>query len=136
MLLVDTNIFLEVLLSGSRKDECKRLLGLLRDGKESGAITDFVLHSIIVIMENANKIKELRTFLLSLSGYKALHIYHTSLVDYVNATDLVLDERLDVDDAIQYTAAMSLGATAIVSFDKHFDDLKVPRRAPIQILRS
>ena len=124
---------MEVLLSGPRKDECKRLLVLLRDGRESGAITDFALNSIIVIMENANRLKELRVFLLSLSAYRALHIYHTSLADYVSAADVALKEGLDMDDAIQYVAAVSIGVAAVVSFDKHFDNLKVPRKMPAQV---
>jgi predicted nucleic acid-binding protein len=41
MYLVDTNIFLEVLLSRWRKDECKAFLGFLRDGRERGIVTSF-----------------------------------------------------------------------------------------------
>ena len=48
MYLVDTNIFLEILLARRRKDECKKLLSQLRDGKKTAIVTDFTVHSIIV----------------------------------------------------------------------------------------
>jgi predicted nucleic acid-binding protein len=67
MYLVDTNIFLEVLLAQNRKDECENFLNNLRTGKKTGVITDFTLHSIIVIMSNFNKIRELKLFLFSLT---------------------------------------------------------------------
>lgn len=130
MYLVDTNIFLEVLLSRSRKEECKKLLGLLRDGRESGIVTDFTIHSIIVVMDGLKKIRELRTFLLSLLGYKGLHIYPTSIMDEVKATEIAVEGNLDMDDAIQYSSALSTKVAAIVSFDRHFDNLEIPRIEP------
>ncbi len=51
MYLIDTNIFLEVMLSRGRKEYCKELLRRLRDGREEGIVTDFTIHSIIVIMD-------------------------------------------------------------------------------------
>jgi hypothetical protein len=57
MLLVDSNIFLEVLLSQAKKDQCESFLGELRDGKKVGVITDFSIHSIIVIMSSLKKDK-------------------------------------------------------------------------------
>jgi predicted nucleic acid-binding protein len=133
MYLVDTNIFLEVLLSRAKKEECKSLLRLLRDGKKNGIVTDFTIHSIIVIMGSLSKIKELKTFLLSILAYKGLHIYHTTIADEVNATEMATEQELDMDDAIQYSTALSTNAEAVISFDKHFNNLKVPRIEPEQI---
>jgi predicted nucleic acid-binding protein len=130
MYLVDTNIFLEVLLSRARKKECKKLLASLRDGKNSGVITDFTVHSIIVIMDSLNKLQELKTFLLSLPAYKGLHVYYTTIVDEVKATEIAVKQNLDMDDAIQCSSALSANADAIVSFDKHFDRAKIPRIEP------
>jgi len=132
--LVDTNIFLEVLLSGPRKDECKRLLRLLRDGKKTGIVTDYTVHSIIVIMERFNKLEGLKTFLLSLLAYNGLRVYPTTIGDEVRAVDVALEQRLDMDDAIQYSSALSAEADAIVSFDKHFNSLKLPRLEPADIV--
>ncbi len=134
MYLVDTNIFLEVLLLQKRKDECESFLTLLRKGKQIGIITDFTIHSIIVVMSNFNKLNELKVFLLSLTAYKGLKIYHTNLADEIKATELALKENLDMDDAIQYSAALSLNVKAILSFDKHFNNLKIPRKEPFNQL--
>jgi predicted nucleic acid-binding protein len=134
MYLVDANIFLEVLLSEDRKDECKRFLRLLKDGRESGIVTDFTIHSIIVIMDHFSKLKELKTFLLSLLAYKGLHVYFTTVGDEVRAVEFAVEQNLDMDDAIQYLSALSAEADGIVSFDKHFDGLKVPRLEPVEII--
>lgn len=130
MYLVDTNIFLEVLLSRPRKEECKKLLKTLRDGKNSGIITDFTIHSIIVIMDELKKHNELKKFLLSLTAYKGLHVYQTNIADEAKATELATAQKLDMDDAIQYSSALSANADAIISFDKHFNGLKIPRVEP------
>lgn len=50
--LVDTNIFLEILLNQDRKQECK---SYLRDNSESLFISDFSLHSIGVILFKSGK---------------------------------------------------------------------------------
>ncbi len=134
MYLVDTNIFLEVLLQQHKKDECESFLTLLRKGKQIGIITDFTIHSIIVIMSNFNKLNELKVFLLSLTAYKGLKIYRTNLADEIMATELALKDELDMDDAIQYSAALSLNVKAIISYDKHFDNLKIPRKEPFNQL--
>ncbi len=57
------------------------------------------------------------------------------LSDEVRAVDSSLNLKLDMDDAIQYTVAKKLGAKAIVSFDKHFEDLDIPRVEPKQVVR-
>ena len=132
MYLVDTNIFLEVLLQGPRKDECRGFLNLLKDGKKGGVITDFAVHSIIVIMGNQNKFKELKIFLSSLTAYKGLHVYNTSLADEIFATEIATEQKMDMDDAIQYSIAQAIKAEAIMSFDKHFNNLKIPRMEPQQ----
>ena len=130
MILIDTNIFLEVLLARARKEASKELLRSLRDGREKGMVTDFTIHSIIVIMDGLKRLKELRTFLSSLTAYKGLSVYHTNIADEIRAIELTDEISLDMDDAIQYASALSTNAEAIVSFDKHFNGLKIPRTEP------
>ena len=81
-------------------------------------------------MDTLNRLKELKTFLLSLSAYKGLHIYHTTIADEVKATEIAVNQKLDMDDAIQYSSALSTHADAILSFDKHFDRAKYPESNP------
>jgi len=134
--LVDTNIFLEVMLSRSKREECKKLLAMLRDGKAKGIVTDFTVHSIMVLMDRFKKLEELKTFLLSLMAHKGLYVYTTSVADEVNAVESAEESKLDVDDAIQYGTALSVNADAIISFDKHFDNLEVQRKEPAQIVED
>ena len=134
MYLIDTNIFLEVLLGRNRKDDCKKLLRHVQEGKSKGIITDFTIHSIIVIMDGFRKLSELRTFLASLTAYKGLQIHITTLSDEVRAVELATKHGLDMDDAIQYSTALSLSVDAIISFDKHFDNLEIPRKEPADLL--
>jgi len=133
MYLVDTNIFLEILLLQARTEECEDFLTLLKKGKKSGIVTDFTIHSIIVTMYNVGKLHELRTFLSSLTAYKGLHIHHTNIIDEIKATEIAIQNKLDMDDAIQYATAIATNAEAIISFDKHFNNLKIPRKEPHQV---
>ena len=79
MYLVDTNIFLEVLLSQSRKEECEKLLEQFKSAKKVGIVTDFTIHSVIVVMSSYDKLDALRVFLSSLKVYKGLKIYQTDV---------------------------------------------------------
>jgi predicted nucleic acid-binding protein len=133
MLLVDTNIFLEVLLLQEKKDQCESFLNQLKKGKKIGVITDFSIHSIIVIMNSLDRLKELRIFLLSLTAYKGLKVYRTSLTDEINAVDIALTQKLDMDDALQYSTARALNVEAIISFDRHFNNLDIPRKEPLNL---
>jgi len=132
MYLVDTNIFLEVLLAGPRKNECEQFLTRLKNGVEIGVITDFSVHSTLVIMEGFGKREQLKIFLKSLLAYKGLRVHTTELTDEIEAIDISYKVKLDLDDAIQYHTASKLKTEAIVSFDKHFNGLKIPRLEPAQ----
>ncbi len=95
-------------------------------------MTDFTLHSIIVTMYSYERLEGLKVFLSSLAGYKGLRIYPTDLTSEIKATDLASQDKLDMDDAIQYAVALDANVEAIVSFDKHFNKLELPRKEPHQ----
>ncbi|MEM2276525.1 MAG: PIN domain-containing protein [Thermoproteota archaeon] len=132
--LVDTNIFLEIMLSQTRSGDCKTLLNMIKNGDIKAIVTDFSIYSIMLIMSNYLKIKELKVFLSSLSAYKGLTIYRSKLTDILMAVEIMEKKGLDVDDAMQYSAAFSSGAKAIISFDKHFDNLEIPGVEPARLI--
>ena len=134
MYLIDTNVFLEVLLARSRKEGCKSFLRKVGDGEKEGAVTDFTIHSIIVIMDSFKKLEALKTFLSSLAAYKGLRRLSTSLPIEIEAVEQALSRGLDMDDAIQYSAALSANVECIVSYDKHFDGLEIPRKTPEELI--
>lgn len=51
MYLIDTNIFLEVMLSRNRSEECKKKHRMLKEDKIKAVVTDFTVHSIIVLLD-------------------------------------------------------------------------------------
>ncbi|MBO3842939.1 MAG: type II toxin-antitoxin system VapC family toxin [Candidatus Brockarchaeota archaeon] len=134
MYLVDTNIFLEVMLSQARSKECKVFLESVKEGVSKAFVTDFSIYSIMIIMSGLSKLDELKVFLSSLSAYRGLAIHRNGLKELLRAVETMKEKRLDLEDAIQYSAAMSLGVKAIVSFDKHFDGLEVPRAEPARLV--
>ncbi|MBO3833311.1 MAG: type II toxin-antitoxin system VapC family toxin [Candidatus Brockarchaeota archaeon] len=134
MYLVDTNIFLEVMLSQARSKECEVFLKSVKEGVSKAFITDFSIYSIMIIMSGLSKLDELKVFLSSLSAYRGLAIHRNGLKELLRAVETMKEKHLDLDDAIQYSAAMSLGVKAIVSFDKHFDGLEVPRAEPARLV--
>jgi predicted nucleic acid-binding protein len=109
---------------------------MLRDGRASGVVSDFSIHSIMVLLDSLKRREKLKTFLASLAGYKGLRVHFTSIAEELRAVELAEKEGLDIDDAIQYAVALSVGAEAIVSFDRDFDSLKTPRVEPGDITRE
>ena len=130
MLLIDTNIFLEVMLARTKRRACIDFLESVKTGRERAAVTDFTIYSIMVILDSQGKLRELDRFLHSLSAYKGLALYAASLEDKLDAVELADNNEFDIDDAVQYASARSIGAKAIVSLDKDFDDHDIPRRDP------
>jgi predicted nucleic acid-binding protein len=130
MLLIDTNIFLEVMLAQAKRKSCMAFLNAVRAGKHKAAVTDFTIYSIMIILDGRGKLRELDRFLRSLSSYKGLTLYATSLEDKVDAVELAANGEFDVDDALQYASARSLRVSAIVSLDRDFDDHEIPRTDP------
>jgi predicted nucleic acid-binding protein len=126
-------VFLEVLFARSRKDECKSFLHALKRGDIRARVTDFTVHSIITLLAPRGK-NELKKFLTSLLAYAGLEIYNTTLEDEIKAVDISGEKGLDIEDSIQYSAALTLGVKGIVSFDKHFDGLEIPRLEPGSIM--
>ncbi|MEM2107089.1 MAG: hypothetical protein QXV46_04665 [Candidatus Bathyarchaeia archaeon] len=49
------------------------------------------------------------------------------MADEINAIEISYENNLDLDDAIQYTAALALEVDGIISFDRHFDKLRILR---------
>jgi predicted nucleic acid-binding protein len=130
MFLIDTNIFLEVMLARSKRKACIELLNAVKTGKEKAAVTDFTIYSIMIILDGRGKHQELDRFLRSLTAYKGLTLYAASFENKVEAVELAISGEFDVDDAVQYASARSLRAEAIISLDRDFDDHDIPRRDP------
>ncbi|MBI5046902.1 type II toxin-antitoxin system VapC family toxin [Candidatus Micrarchaeota archaeon] len=129
MYLLDTNIFLEVILKQQRSEECKNLLYKILSGEVTVVITDFSIYSIVIRMEHENRdVDQIKKFLLSLSNYRGLTIHSLSLHEKILATSLMKEYKLDFDDALQAQAALSNEVKEIISFDDDFDTISTIKR--------
>lgn len=114
MYLIDTNIFLEILLSQEKKDICK---GFLVSNIEQIYISNFSLHSIGVILFRNNKESIFNKFVQDI--IRKIKIIALSEELYVNLSDVKEDYGLDFDDAYQFKTAEEYGLS-IVTQDKDF----------------
>jgi predicted nucleic acid-binding protein len=124
MLLIDANIFLELMLDQSRADECQEFLTSVAEGRRDAFMTDLTLDSILIVLENKGRApSDLATFISSLVGYRGLRLYWLSLIDRFHATKHMDHFGLDFEDSATYQACNRLSVEGIVSFDRHFDGL-------------
>lgn len=129
MILVDTNVFLEFLTGQKRADECGSLLARLSKGDEEGTVTRFTLHAIEALSDPGS----VGAFLSNVERSMGLAVYDTDTAEEGEAAKVAENAGLDFDDALQYYVAKKVGARAIVSFDRHFDGLDVPRKSPAEV---
>jgi predicted nucleic acid-binding protein len=116
--LLDTNIFLEILLKQDKKEDCKKFLdnhiGNLN-------ITDFSLHSIGVILFRYGKDEIFQKFIEDVLPNTKLLALPVERYREVVSVRKGLD--LDFDDAYQYSMAKYYGLK-IVTMDKDFEKIK------------
>ncbi len=94
MFLVDTNVFLEILLNQDKKDDCK---AFLNNNIGNLNITDFSLHSIGVILFRYGKEDIFRRFVEDvMPNTKLLFLPMELYREVVNVRKIL---KLDFDDA-------------------------------------
>jgi len=118
MFLVDTNVFLEILLRQDKKEDCKRFL----DSNIGDLnITDFSLHSIGVTLFRYGKEEIFQKFVEDvLPNTKLLSLPIGMYREVVNVRK---SQNLDFDDAYQYSIAKHYGLK-VVTMDKDFEKVK------------
>jgi len=131
MYLVDTNIWLEALLSQEKAREAQAFL----QGVEARdlAITEFTLYSIGVILTRLKKAEVFRDFIsdtLEDSAVRRVQLDPAGLKRL-----LVIQQKfgLDFDDAYQYVSAENHNLI-LVSYDSDFDRTERGRKTPSQLL--
>ena len=129
-LLIDTNIFLEILLEQRRAEEAKDLLRKV--DQHDFFISDFALHSVGLLLLRQRKPEVFRSFLsdmISNAGIIQLGLTPLEMEEVIQASG---NFRLDFDDAYQYAVAERYGL-AIVSFDSDFDRTAQGRLQPVAV---
>lgn len=118
MCLIDTNIFLEILLSQEKKDVCKKILDT-NIGNQY--LSDFSLHSIGVILFKNGKETIFQKFAVDV--VPKVKIITLSKEFYKNLADVKLNTGLDFDDVYQFKIAEEYGLE-IITMDKDFNKVK------------
>jgi predicted nucleic acid-binding protein len=129
-LLLDTNIFLEVLLEQARVDDAKTLLA--KTETHDFFISDFSLHSIGVILLKRNRTDVFRRFVSDMVTEAGTTVGLLRADEMEAVADHSGTFNLDFDDAYQYALADKYDLT-IVSFDSDFDRTTRGRTQPSTI---
>lgn len=129
-LLVDTNVFLEVLLEQAHSDETKEPLA--KTDTHDLFISDFSLHSIGLILLRRGKPDAFRDFLSDMVTGAGATVALLHPGEMATVADHAANFNLDFDDAYQYATAEKYDLT-IVSFDKDFDRTSRGRSTPSAI---
>ena len=118
MFLVDTNVFLEILLMQDKKESCKKFM---EENAGNLCITDFSLHSIGVVLFRYGKEDILEKFIEDMSANTEIFSLPMKLYGQIVNTKKKLN--LDFDDAYQYSTAKYYGLN-VVTMDHHFGNVK------------
>ncbi len=116
MYLIDTNVFLEVLLSQEKKEKCKKFLD---DNIENLHISDFSLHSIGVILFRNKKEDAFQKFISDI--FPKVEIVTLSKWSYEGLVEIKRKSGLDFDDAYQYKIAKDHDLK-VVTMDTDFEE--------------
>jgi len=118
MLLIDTNIFLEILLTQEKRETCK---GFLEKNIGNLYISDFSLHSIGVILFRNKKEDIFQKFVNDI--VLRVSIISLSKESYKDLPDIKNKFELDFDDAYQCKVANDYNLE-IVTMDRDFEKVK------------
>jgi predicted nucleic acid-binding protein len=131
--LLDTNIWLENLLSQAKAREVFRLITEIDSAQLS--ISHFSLHSIGVILGRRHRTVALDQFVSDLFVHGRVSLRTILPVEFTTISTAMLSQRLDFDDPYQYVITKRDNLT-LVSFDMDFDHTDLQRQTPTQILAA
>lgn len=133
MFLVDTNVWLELLLEQEKADEVRQFLQTVEARLLS--ITEFSLYSIGIILTRLKKDDVFEDFLSDTIEDSGVGRIRLDTADLKQLLAVRRQFQLDFDDAYQYVAAEKHNLT-IVSFDGDFDQTKRGRKTPAEVLKG
>jgi len=132
-LLLDTNVFLEILL---RQENAGAAMSLLEKGEEHELfLTDYALHSVGVVLFRRKLHGVFADFVKDVLLGAGLRVVALGPEDLHRVSEVAGRFGLDFDDAYQYAAARRDGLT-LVSFDSDFDRTDLARKVPGEIVAT
>ncbi len=130
MYLVDTNIFLELLLEQEKAGE---VLKFMKNAKTSDLfVTEFTIYSIGIALLRLKKFILYRRWIDDIINSN-IRTVRLDLIELQSLIKFTSKFKLDFDDAYQYAIAEKYNLK-IVSFDSHFDQTTKGRKTPLEVL--
>ena len=129
-LLLDTNIFLEVILEQEKADEAKEMLA--NSIQHECLISDYSLHSIGLLLFRKKMYDVFQEFvkdMITSAGIMIAAVYSSEIESVIDAAQKF---NLDFDDAYQYAVSEKYDLT-IISFDSDFDKTERGRKTPCDV---
>ena len=130
MYLIDTNIFLELLLEQEKASSVAAFFKKIDIDRMN--LSELSLYSIGIILFKSKKLNLFSFFVDDIlnNGINVVNYPHTKLNDIRMISE---KSSLDFDDAYQYAIAKEYNLT-IISFDKDFDKTDIKRKEPLELL--
>ncbi len=116
--LLDTNIFLEVMLHQEHENRVRRFFE--NTDPASTCMSDLTLHSIGIILFNRGKAREFCEFVEETILEEGIRILRPAPMEMKDVAEFAERYGLDFDDAYQYAVAEKFDLK-IVSLDKDVD---------------
>ena len=132
-LLLDTNIFLEIILDQENAVSAKTLLSSPAD--HAFFMSDFSLHSIGLLLFRRNQYAVFERFVADVILTAQTRVVGLTSEDMGEVVRIARETRLDFDDAYQCSVARRW-SLEIVSFDGDFDRAGVRRLTPAQVVEQ
>jgi len=131
MYLVDTNIWLEILLEQNKSTEAIRFLTSI--DSNSLFITDFSVYSMGIIMTRLRRSDVFDQFVQETIMDAGVEVIRIPLEEMSVISAITKQYKLDFDDAYQYAMAEKHDLT-IISFDSDFDRTERGRATPESVV--
>ncbi|MEK7396525.1 MAG: PIN domain-containing protein [Candidatus Poribacteria bacterium] len=133
MFLVDTNVWLELLLKQEKADEVRHFL--MNIDADLLSITEFSLYSIGIILTRLKKDELFESFLSDTIEDSGVGIVRLNTDDLKHLLTICHKYQLDFDDAYQYVASEKY-ELILVSFDSDFGRTERKRKTPLEALKD
>ena len=127
MYLLDTNIFLEILLHREKSKAAKHLF--IANLSSDLFITDFSLHSLGVFLFQRNRHETYIRFVKDVIIETEINVIGLDPEEVLALAEISKRFHLDIDDSYQYAVAQKYGLQ-ILSFDADFDRTEKGRKIP------
>jgi predicted nucleic acid-binding protein len=133
MFVVDTNVWLELLLEQEKAVEVRQFLEITE--ARLLAITEFSLYSIGIVLTRLKKDNVFEDFLLDTVEGSGVARVRLDIAGLNQLLAVRKKFQLDFDDAYQYVAAERYNLT-LLSFDSDFDNTERGRKTPAAVMQG